>query len=269
MKFEAFEQRARADWERIPATYKDGIDGLTVDRGAKAHPSLDDVYTLGECVTEAWPSEYGGPETIRSIVVLYYGSFFRLSRLDPDFDWEHELWETLTHELQHHLESLAADSGLIDLDYAMDENFKRVNGKPFDASFYRAGESLGGGWYRVEEEYYCEITIDGPGELAFDWNGAEYRVSHDPAPDDPPVLFLRVVEGLAAPPRELYLVVRRREGWRATLRRLLRRGGGAGGTGAGAVSRGPDPAAAGAAGGRQPGRAGVGDEIEVSVERST
>jgi hypothetical protein len=223
VKFEEFEQRARADWERIPVTYKEGIDGLTVDRSAKAHPSLEDVFTLGECVTESWPSEYGGPETVRSIVMLYYGSFFRLSRIDPAFDWEHELWETLTHELQHHLESLASDSGLIDLDYAMDENFKRVEGLPFDHSFYQAGVDLGGGWYRVEEEFFCEIWVDGPGDLAFEWEGEEYRVLFDVDASVPAVLFLRVVEGLEAAPRELYVVVRRREGWRDTLKRIFRR----------------------------------------------
>ena len=92
---------------------------------ADVDPSLPDVYTLGECVTESYPSDFGGPETTRSVVVLYYGSFFRVSRQDDAFDWEVELWETLTHELQHHLESLAADDSLIDMDYAADENYRR------------------------------------------------------------------------------------------------------------------------------------------------
>jgi hypothetical protein len=112
VQFDEFEQRARDEWERIPAEYRQGVDGLVVERRAQPHPSLPDVYTLGECVTESYPSDFGGPDTIRSAVVLYYGSFFRLARLDEEFDWEHELWETLTHELQHHLESLASEDAL-------------------------------------------------------------------------------------------------------------------------------------------------------------
>ncbi|MGH7505187.1 MAG: metallopeptidase family protein [Longimicrobiales bacterium] len=107
MTFDVFERHARSEWDRIPDRYREGIDGLVVERDAKPHPDAPDVYTLGECVTEAYPSDFGGPDTIRSAVVLYYGSFLRLSRLDETFDWEEEVWETLTHELQHHLESLA------------------------------------------------------------------------------------------------------------------------------------------------------------------
>ena len=80
------------------------MDGLVIDRQARPHPRTRDIYTLGECVTEAYPSDFGGPDTVRSAVVLYYGSFLRLSRLDPAFDWSEEIWETLTHELRHHLE---------------------------------------------------------------------------------------------------------------------------------------------------------------------
>jgi hypothetical protein len=235
--YEEFELRARADWDRIPDSYKEGIDGLTVERAAKAHPTLPEVFTLGECVTESWPSEFGGPETIRSIVVLYYGSFFRLSRIDADFDWKAELWETLTHELQHHLESLADDEGLLDLDYAMDENFKRVEGQSFDPVFYRSGRELGGGWFQLEDEYFCEVAVEGAGDIVFDWEGTAYRVLPEPPADGggqaadapswdgagPPIQYLRVMEGLEAPPRELYVVLRRRTGWRDTLRQLFGR----------------------------------------------
>lgn len=140
MRFDEFEARAFDDWERIPDTYKHGIDGLRVEKRALPHPGHEDIYTLGECATEVYPSDFGGPDTIRSAVVLYHGSFRKLADLDPDFDWEHEIWETLTHELRHHLESLAAEDALEDVDYAADENFKRLNGEPFDPFFYQRGE---------------------------------------------------------------------------------------------------------------------------------
>ena len=60
---------------------------------------------------------------------LYYGSFRELARLDEDFDWEAELWETLTHEVRHHRESTAGEDALEDLDWAEDENFRRRAGK--------------------------------------------------------------------------------------------------------------------------------------------
>ena len=75
MDLKAFENAARAIWQRIPAQYKDGIDALSIEAQPHAHPQHDDFFTLGECITETYPSEFGGPDTIRSAVVLYYGSF--------------------------------------------------------------------------------------------------------------------------------------------------------------------------------------------------
>jgi hypothetical protein len=222
VRYEEFEQRATAEWDRIPASYKGGVDGLIVERAAKAHPELADVYTLGECLTEAYPSAFGGPDTIRSAVVLYYGSFLRLSQRDPDFDWARELWDTLTHELQHHLESLAADEGLLDLDYAMDENFKRAAGEPFDTAFYRAGEAHGGGWYEVEDEFFLEVDA-GARRVEFEWDDVRYAVCVPGRGAD--ALFLRVSAGLASPPRELYIVVRRRTRALDAIRALIGRRG--------------------------------------------
>lgn len=226
-RFEAFEDAAWEQWERIPEAYKEGVDGLVVERGAKAHPSLPDIYTLGECATEAYPSEFGGPETIRSYVVLYYGSFLRLSRLDPEFDWEEELWETLTHELRHHLESLAAEDALEDVDYAADENFKRLNGEPFDPFFFRSGDRLGADLWGVEDDVFLERPVAGapvPGApVEFDWVGRRYRVAVPAHPGD--VTYI-VVDGVDSPPAgELCIVLVRRWGVGDTLRRFLRRAG--------------------------------------------
>jgi hypothetical protein len=218
--YEAFEARARALWDEIPDSYREGVDGLVVERNARAHATLADVYTLGECLTETYPSEFGGPETLRSLVVLYYGSFWRLARLDPAFDWEGELWETLTHELQHHLESLATEAGLEELDYAANENFKRAQEEPFDPLFFRSGESLGDGWYRIEDEYFLETAEPAKaGRLEFDWRGDVYAARIPESDVD--VLFLEV-SGVPDPAPVLTLVRVRAQRLGERIRRLLR-----------------------------------------------
>src|SRR5690606_9203075 len=149
----------------------------------------------------------GGPDTTRSVVVLHYGSFFRLSRIDPDFDWKAELWETLTHELQHHLESLASDDALVDMDYAANENYRRYEGESFDPLFFRHGIPEGG-WRRVEDEFFLEIERTDDTDVMFDWRGARYRIE---IPDDPAdVLLLAVVVGVPDPPGALHVAVVRR-----------------------------------------------------------
>ena len=194
MKPRAFEELAFEYWAEIPDEYKRGIDGLRVLRRSKPHDELPDVYTLGECLTESYPSDFGGPDTTRSAVVLYHGSFEALARLDPDFDWEEELWETLTHELRHHLESLADEDALENVDFAADENFKRYEGEPFDPSFYRMGEPVRGellprvriggdarfaaeGW-RVEGDWFFELRPPRGGWTAapaqLEWMGATH-----------------------------------------------------------------------------------------------
>jgi hypothetical protein len=218
--FEEFEERAWQEWERIPAEYRAGVDGLRIERVALPHTSLPEVYTLGECVTESYPSEFGGPESTRSVLVLYYGSFFRLSRQEEEFDWEVELWETLTHELQHHLESLAHDDSLIDMDYAADENYKRYQGAAFDPTFFRHGVPVAGGWLRVEDEFFLELERMSVEHATFDWHGREYRVDVPADPAD--VLILTIVDGVPDAPGALHLVLVERSGWLQTVLRLLR-----------------------------------------------
>ncbi len=239
MKFREFEQLAHEYWGEIPEHFKRGVDGVRVQRQSKAHDELPDVFTMGECVTEAYPSDFGGPDTTRSAVVLYHGSFVALAELGDDFDWEEELWETLTHELQHHLESLAGEDALEDVDYAADENFKRYEGEPFDPFFYRVGEHLAdadlpvltigaplelvGGW-RVENDWFFELGYDagsapiGGSELR--WAGARHAFEI-PAPGAD-VLYLVLGPGFeprAANGRRVdeacVVLVRRASPWRA------------------------------------------------------
>ncbi|MEJ2185111.1 MAG: metallopeptidase family protein [Gemmatimonadota bacterium] len=164
MDFKEFERRARRVWDEIPAEFREGVDGLVVERDPEPHPTLPGTYTLGECVTEAYPSEYDGPDNVRSIVVLYYGSFRGVAADDPEFDWAYEIWETVTHEIRHHLESLADEDDLEEVDYAADENFKRLAGRPFDPEFYRSGEQTAPGIFEVEQDVFMEITYPADAE---------------------------------------------------------------------------------------------------------
>ena len=149
MDFTTFQARANELFAEIPPEFLEGIDGLEVSRSTEPHPSLPDIYTLGECLTEQYPSEFGGAGEVRSIVVLYYGSFLALSRLDEAFDWEGELYETLMHEVRHHLESLATDDELEEIDYAEDQNFHRREGErstPRSTGRGCAGATASGRW---------------------------------------------------------------------------------------------------------------------------
>ena len=225
MDFDAFEKHARMVFESIPARFREGLDGLTVHRRALPHPRFPDVYTLGECVTESWPSGYDGPETVRSLVLLYWGSFRALARRDARFDWSGQIWETLTHELRHHLESLADTDDLLGVDYAMEQTFRRNGGEDFDPGYYRHGDRIGPHSYAVEDDVYVEHRCTRrdllqAGGVRFSWGGRRYRI---PAPVElGDIHFVRIVDGVAAPPY-LEVVLVRRTSWKDRLRAVAGR----------------------------------------------
>lgn len=221
MDYRAFEARARRLWEEIPDEYRAGVDGLTVSRERVRHPDAPGVFTLGECLTESYPSEWEGPDTLRSRLVLYHGSFRALAARDAAFDWDVELWETLTHELRHHLESLAAEDALEGVDYAADQEFRRFDGQPFEAFYYRSGEPIAEGWYAVERSRYQELEWPESGPVRFSVDGGLYEMA---APDTPAdVAYVDVIAGLPEDADfELTVVlVRRRSRWQG-LKRMLR-----------------------------------------------
>ncbi len=221
MNLHEFEQAANQAWNTIPENFKQGVDGLVIEKDAHSHPEHDDFFTLGECVTEAYPSDFGGPDTIRSAVVLYYGSFRALALDDPQFDWQHEIKETLLHELQHHLEHLADDDSLGDVDYAVEQNYRRVEGEPFDPFFYQAGEEFADRRFRVEDDVFIEIqarTADAV-NYQLDWLGARYAVTI-PA-SDADVLYVVIEQEMPEVRGDLCLVRIRRMGVLGTLRAAL------------------------------------------------
>lgn len=213
-----FELRAKEIFERIPEAFKEGVDGLEVVRRALAHPTLPDIYTLGECRSEFYPSEFGGAGEVRSFVVLYYGSFVRLSELDDRFDWEEELIETITHEVRHHLESLASEDDLEVQDYVEDQNFNRREGEPFDPHFYRGGAAVAEGAFEVDGDLFVDHVVgDEERTVHLEWGGETFDVPvPDPLGDVHFLTLRRDDEG-----RELLLVLQRKQGWWASLTRVL------------------------------------------------
>ena len=223
MKYKQFQRAARQAFDSIPDEYREGVDGLVVSREALPHPTLPDVYTLGECLTEDYASDWGGPDTTRSVVVLYWGSFRNLSEKDRDFEWDDELWETLTHELRHHLESLARQDALEGVDYALDETFKRDEGMDFDPWYFQHGDAMDGGVYRVERNYYVEQAwsperFDAASGIEFTWHGARYRI---PRPAELGDVHFVFIDGVETGPATLEVVLVRKRSWWEDAKRLM------------------------------------------------
>jgi predicted Zn-dependent protease with MMP-like domain len=223
MTFAEFERRAHEVFDEIPPEYREGVDGLVVERRAVAHPELPEVYTLGECLTETYPTEWGGAGEVRSFVALYYGSFLRLSRLQEGWDWEEEIWETVTHEVRHHLESLALDDELEVRDYADDQNFARREGVEFEPFFFRSGEPLGPGAWEAGGDVFleCEVGAErarsgAPVEL--EWEGRPLAL---PLPSPLGDVHFVTLEDVPTPKGELIVVLVRRRGMWESLRSAL------------------------------------------------
>jgi len=227
MDFDAFEQESRRVFDEIPEGFREGVDGLTVHRRPLPHPRFPGVYTLGECVTESYPSSWEGPETVRSVVLLYWGSFRALAELDPTFDWREQIWETLTHELRHHLESLADRDDLVGVDYAMEQTFLRNEGLDFDPLYYRSGDRIGPDTYAVEDQVYIEQSwkkadFDRGERITFKWAGRNFETGHPVELGD--FHFIRILDGIRSPPY-IELVLIRKSSWRERLQRRLARDG--------------------------------------------
>lgn len=212
MRLREFEAIAAERWERIPAELKEGVEALVIEEGELGHPALGGVYTLGEFVPEFWPSGFGGSGDVSSHLVLYYGSFRALAALDEAFDWEEEIWETILHELLHHRETAAGVSDLDELDWAIDQNFRRLADRPFDPTFYRSLAADVEGAVRLESEIFVEGAPEGPGTALFTWRGSTYSIR---VPWSDVALFVRI-RNLAA--GRLTVVVQPRP---SLVRRLL------------------------------------------------
>src|SRR5947207_10537864 len=222
MRIEEFRSLVARIARDVPPEFRDGVVAIDVSPKTLPHPLRGDVYTLGECVPLEWS---GSGADLHSRVILYHGSFACLARLG-DFNWHEEAWDTLTHELRHHLEWRANVDALAAYDWAAEQNFARREGEPFDPAFYRSGEELAPGVYKVDDDVFVEGGAgspkglpDGRGErVEFAWHGGQYRVA---LPRDAKRPVFVTVAGLAEPPPgDVVVVVRRKPSvwdvWRGT-----------------------------------------------------
>jgi hypothetical protein len=212
MRLADFEMMVRHLCDEVPAEFFDGIAEVIVSPRVIPHPERADVFTLGECIP--LPVQVGsGVEGLQSQVVMYHGSFAALARLEPGMDWRQEAWETLTHELRHHLEWRAHAPDLEDFDWAVEHNFARHDGESFDPTFFLSGNPEGEDRYSVEDDVFIDrIVAAVPDSVEFSWQGREYRIA---LPQDAELPCFLAVEGLTdPPPGELVIVLRRRPGVR-------------------------------------------------------
>jgi len=213
--FDEFERRAREIFDGIPPELRHGVSYLQVWSRAMSHPELPDVFTLGECATGEYDVETGLGDDVSSGVHLYYGSFLALSREYDDFDWEGELWETITHEIRHHRESAAGEDDLEEMDYAEDENFRRREGEPYDPLFYRAGEPAGPDRWEVDGDLFIERSLDARefaalAEIRVEVEGVEHTLPRPAELGDVHVIYLL---GLRDEGEVALVLIRRRTAW--------------------------------------------------------
>jgi len=193
-----FRLLVRGMMKDIPPEFQGGVVEIEVSPKTVPHPVRAEIYTLGECIPLEWS---GGGAALQSRIVLYHGSFQALARLG-DFDWREEAWETLTHELRHHLEWQADVANLEAYDWAAEQNFARGDGDRFDPVFYRNGEELAPGIFKVEDDVFIEGEREagsgGGARVQVTWHGRRYQVAV-PGADARAWLFL-TLEGLEEPP---------------------------------------------------------------------
>ena len=229
MTYDEFERTAREMWNAIQPRMRHGVEYLVVSEEAVPHPTLPGVYTLGECATgELDLGVFDAPSAVRSGVHLYYGSFKALAELREGFEWEEELWETITHEIRHHRESTAGEDALEDFDYAADENFKRREGQPFDPLFYRSGEPVEDGAWDVDGDLFIERTVTpeefaAQDEIEVTIEGEEVFVQRPPELGDVCYVYLQGLYDDEGEEGDVALVLVRRRGALEQLRGLFRR----------------------------------------------
>lgn len=215
MRLSDFEALVRRLCDEVPAHFFEGIAEVVVSPRTVPHPERAEIFTLGECVP--LPVELGsGVEGLQSRIVLYHGSFAALAQLQDRFDWRLEAWETLTHELRHHLEWRARAPDLEDLDWAAEHNFARQDGESFDPTFFLSGELQPEGEYRLDDDVFIDQIVRSlPAAVTFAWRGQSYSA---PIPSGAELPCFLTVEGVADPPEgDLIVVLRRKPGVRDLL----------------------------------------------------
>ena len=205
MRLADFETLVGRQAEAIPAEFLEGIAEITVSSRTVSHPDRPGIWTLGECIP--LPLADADPAHLQSRIVLYHGSFQALARDTAAFDWAAETWDTLTHEVRHHVEWRARASDLEAFDDAAEANFARQEGQAFDPMFYRDGLPRPDGSFQVDDDVFVErIVTEVPDRMELSWAGDRYEVVPPEGTSLPAFLSL---EGVGEPPPgELVLVLR-------------------------------------------------------------
>lgn len=87
--------------ENIPERF---IRSLTGGFNLEENKKRDgDYYIMGEYIEDGF---------LGCFIMFYYGSFKALLADEPSPAWEEEILDTVLHELQHHLESMAGRDDL-------------------------------------------------------------------------------------------------------------------------------------------------------------
>ena len=126
MTFDEFENTLAEMIEDIPDEFLTHLQGIHALPHAKLEPHFHKVYRLGEYLDPGPGNFLGAGEGLGRHIALYYGSFAAVAKHDPTFAWDAQLWETLTHELRHHVESQAGDVSLIEDDLRRARAFRQA-----------------------------------------------------------------------------------------------------------------------------------------------
>jgi hypothetical protein len=224
MRRRDFEAMVREMVRALPAEFQDGIGEIAVTGKTVPHPARAGIYTLGECLPHGVGAPGEGTADLHSTVLLHYGSFAALAAQQAAFDWHQEAWETLTHEVRHHLEWRADVAGLEAFDEAVEANYARQEGEPFEPLFFQDGERVASGITKVEDDVFIDLPLAARAwrraagaPVSFTWHGRGYRlVLPERLPD---VLFVTVSGVTPAPAGDLVVVVRRKPRLRDLWRR--------------------------------------------------
>jgi len=215
---EGFEELVHEMASGIPSVFLAGVAEIVVSPRAVPHPIRRGVFTLGECIP--LPATDDSTEGVQSRIVLYHGSFRALASMRDDFNWRAEAWETLTHEIRHHLEWKARVPDLEAYDEACEQNFARHDGEPFDPLFYRGGERVAEGVFKVEDDVFLERRVARvPPDITLSWHGRDHLVR---IPGGLTLPFFLSLEGLEPDPAgDVVLALHRRSLLGALFRRNL------------------------------------------------
>ncbi len=158
MRLSDFEAMVTRMAGEVPREFLDGVAEVGVSPRALPHPERPGIFTLGECIP-LLATDNAGSEGLQSRIVLYHGSFAALAQVTPGFDWREEAFETLTHELRHHLEWRARAPDLEELDWAVEQNYARQDGEAFDPAFFLAGAQVADDAWRVEDDVFLDRIV--------------------------------------------------------------------------------------------------------------